>query len=156
MRANTKTKSGYINNKCEFVIECDLADEGKESAVAEKEKVIEQKPITPDTIFFEDRIDKLFNAKDPIESIFVLLQDHFRKINGNANFDEEKLRAEAEFHVNNLVFLKQSFNFDNETVSSLMNVLGKLIKFKNPNAKQSVPKITVPNESQVSVGSGDI
>ena len=132
------------------------ADEGKESAVAEKEKVIEQKPITPDTIFFEDRIDKLFNAKDPIESIYVLLQDHFRKINGNANFDEEKLRAEAEFHVNNLVFLKQSFTFDNETISSLMNVLGKLIKFKSPNAKQNIPKITVPNESQVSVGSVDI
>ena len=37
-----------------------------------------------------------------------------------------------------------------------MNVLGKLIKFKNPNTKQSVPKITVPNESQVSVGSVDI
>jgi len=132
------------------------ADEGKESAVAEKEKVIEQKPITPDTIFFADRIDKLFNAKDPIESIFVLLQDHFRKINGNANFDEEKLRAEAEFHVNNLVFLKQSFTFDNEAISSLMNVLGKLIKFKNPNAKQNMPKITAPNESQVSVGSVDI
>ena len=132
------------------------ADEGKESAVAEKEKVIEKKPITPDTIFFEDRIDKLFNAKDPIESIYVLLQDHFRKINGNANFDEEKLRAEAEFHVNNLVFLKQSFTFDNETISSLMNVLGKLIKFKSPNAKQNIPKITVPNESQVSVGSVDI
>ena len=132
------------------------AEEGKESAVIEKEKVIEQKPITPDTIFFEDRIDKLFNAKDPIESICVLLQDHFRKINGNANFDEEKLRAEAEFHVNNLVFLKQSFNFDNETISSLMNVLGKLIKFKSPNAKQNIPKITVPNESQVSVGSVDI
>ncbi len=29
----TKTKSGYINNKCEFVIECDLADEGKESRI---------------------------------------------------------------------------------------------------------------------------
>ena len=133
-----------------------VADEQIESMVGEKEKVVEQRPITPDTIFFEDRIDKLFNAKDPIESIFVLLQDHFRKINGNANFDEEKLRAEAEFHVNNLVFLKQSFNFDNETISSLMNVLGKLIKFKNPNAKQSVPKITIPNESQVSVGSVDI
>ena len=132
------------------------ADEGKESVAPEKEKVIEQKPITPDTIFFEDRIDKLFNAKDPIESIYVLLQDHFRKINGNANFDEEKLRAEAEFHVNNLVFLKQSFNFDNETISSLMNVLGKLIKFKNPNSKQNIPKIAVPNDSQVSVGSVDI
>ena len=29
----TKTKSGYINNKCEFVFECDLADEGKDSRV---------------------------------------------------------------------------------------------------------------------------
>ena len=133
------------------------ADEQKESVVGEKEKVVvEQRPITPDTIFFEDRIDKLFNAKDPIESINILLQDHFRKINGNANFNEEKLRAEAEFHVNNLVFLKQKFSFDNETISRLMNVLGKLIKFKNSNTKQNIPKITAPNESQSSVGSVDI
>jgi hypothetical protein len=83
------------------------------------------------------------------------LQDHFRKINGNANFDEEKLRAEAEFHVNNLVFVKQNFpNFDNETISSLMNILGKLIKFKNA-SKHINPKI-LPNESQASVGSIDI
>ena len=133
-----------------------VADEQKESMVGEKEKVVEQRPITPDTIFFEDRIDKLFNAKDPIESINILLQDHFRKINGNANFNEEKLRAEAEFHVNNLVFLKQKFSFDNETISRLMNVLGKLIKFKNSNTKQNIPKITAPNESQASVGSVDI
>ena len=66
------------------------ADEQKDSMVGEKEKVVEQRPITPDTIFFEDRIDKLFNAKDPIESINILLQDHFRKINGNANFNEKK------------------------------------------------------------------
>ena len=135
-------------------------DEGKESVNGDKEKpVVEQKPITPDTIFFSDKIEKLFNAKDPIESINVLLQDHFRKINGNANFDEEKLRAEAEFHVNNLVFLKQNFSsFDDETISSLMNILGKLIKFKNTNKAgviQNNQKI-VPNESQGSVGSVDI
>ena len=135
-------------------------DEGKESVNGDKEKpVIEQKPITPDTIFFSDKIEKLYNAKDPIESINILLQDHFRKINGNANFDEEKLRAEAEFHVNNLVFLKQNFSsFDDEAISTLMNILGKLIKFKstnNNNIKQINQKI-VPNESQVSMGSVDI
>ncbi len=133
-----------------------VADEQKESLVVEKEKVVEQRPITPNTIFFEDKIDKLFNAKDPIESINILLQDHFRKINGNANFNEEKLRAEAEFHVNNLVFLKQKFSFDNETISRLMNALGKLIKFKNSNSKKNIPKIAVPNESQVSIGSVNI
>ena len=134
-------------------------DEGKESVNGDKEKpVIEQKPITPDTIFFSDKIEKLYNAKDPIESINILLQDHFRKINGNANFDEEKLRAEAEFHVNNLVFLKQNFSsFDDEAISTLMNVLGKLIKFKssNNNIKPINQKI-MPNESQASVGSVDI
>ena len=135
-------------------------DEGKESVNGDKEKpVIEPKPITPDTIFFSDKIEKLFNAKDPIESINVLLQDHFRKINGNANFDEEKLRAEAEFHVNNLVFLKQNFpSFDDETISSLMNILGKLIKFKNSNKNSNIQnnQKIAPNESQASVGSVDI
>ena len=131
------------------------AEEGKEAMEENKEEVIPKKPITPDTIFFADRIDKLYNAKDPIESINVLLQDHFRKINGNANFDEEKLRAEAEFHVNNLVFLKQTFSFDNEAISSLMNVLGKLIKFKNTN-QQNYQKVVQTNESQVTVGSVDI
>ena len=133
-------------------------DEGKESVNGDKEKpVIEQKPITPDTIFFSDKIDKLFNAQDPIESINILLQDHFRKINGNANFDEEKLRAEAEFHVNNLVFLKQSFpSFDNEAISSLMNILGKLIKFKTSNNNQQNLEKIIPNESQASVASVDI
>ena len=51
-------------------------DEGKESINEEKEKpVIEPKQITPDTIFLPDKIDKLFNAKDPIESINTFLQD---------------------------------------------------------------------------------
>jgi len=133
-------------------------DEGKESTNEEKEKpVIEPKQITPDTIFLPDKIDKLYNAKDPIESINTLLQDHFRKINGNANFDEEKLRAEAEFHVNNLIFLKQNFTyFDNEAISTLMNILGKLIKFKTSTInKNNIQKI-LPNESQASVGSVDI
>ena len=88
-----------------------LAEE-KESLPPEKEiPVVETKPQSPDSIFSSDKIDKLFNAVDPIESANILLQDHFRKINGHANFDEEKLRAEAEFHINNLVFLKQSFSF---------------------------------------------
>ena len=107
--------------------------EEKETIPQEKEVpvVVEVKPQSPDTIFVSDKIDKLFNAEDPIQSANILLQDHFRKINGNANFDEEKLKAEAEFHINNLIFLKQNFSFDNDTISTLMNILGKLIKFKN-------------------------
>ena len=106
--------------------------EEKEPVPPEKEvPAVEIKPQSPDDIFSSDKIDKLFNAEDPIQSTNILLQDHFRKINGNANFDEEKLKAEAEFHINNLIFLKQNFSFDNDTISTLMNILGKLIKFKN-------------------------
>ena len=134
-----------------------LAEE-KESLPPEKEiPVVETKPQSPDSIFSSDKIDKLFNAVDPIESANILLQDHFRKINGHANFDEEKLRAEAEFHINNLVFLKQSFSFDNDTISILMNILGKLIKFKNLNNNNGkIRSKILPNESQGSVGSVDI
>ena len=108
--------------------------EEKEAVPPEKEvPVVESKSLSPDSIFSSDKIDKLFNAEDPIQSTNILLQDHFRKVNGNANFDEEKLKAEAEFHINNLIFLKQNFSFDNDTISSLMNILGKLIKFKNSN-----------------------
>ena len=134
----------------------------KENEPQEKEKeipVIEVKPKSPDSIFSSDKIDKLFNAVDPIESTNVVLQDHFRKTNGNANFDEEKLRAEAEFHVNNLIFLKQNFsNFDNDTISDLMNILGKLIKFKNINNNNNgkIKSKILQNESQASVGSVDI
>ena len=108
--------------------------EEKEAVPPEKEvPVVENKSPSPDSIFSSDKIDKLFNAEDPIQSTNILLQDHFRKVKGNANFDEEKLKAEAEFHINNLIFLKQNFSFDNDTISSLMNILGKLIKFKNSN-----------------------
>ena len=137
-------------------------EESKEAVNDEKLKAsVRQKPITPDTIFFADKIDRLFNARDPIESINTLLQDHFRKLNGNANFDEEKLRAEAEFHVNNLVFLKQTFpQFDNEAISDLMNILGKLIAFKGQTDINKNPEnqkiMQNPNESQASAGSVDI
>jgi len=134
-----------------------ITDE-KEVAPPEKEiPAVEVKPQSPDLIFSSDKIDKLFNAEDPIQSTNILLQDHFRKVTGNANFDEEKLKAEAEFHINNLVFLKQNFSFDNDTISILMNILGKLIKFKNLNNTNTKPKSKViQNESQENIDSVDI
>ena len=134
-----------------------ITDE-KEVAPPEKEiPAVEVKPQSPDSIFSSDKIDKLFNAEDPIQSTNILLQDHFRKVTGNANFDEEKLKAEAEFHINNLVFLKQNFSFDNDTISILMNILGKLIKFKNLNNTNTKPKSKViQNESQDNIDSVDI
>ena len=134
-----------------------ITDE-KEVAPPEKEiPAVEVKPQSPDSIFSSDKVDKLFNAADPIQSTNILLQDHFRKVTGNANFDEEKLKAEAEFHINNLVFLKQNFSFDNDTISILMNILGKLIKFKNLNNTNAKPKSKViQNESQENIDSVDI
>jgi len=134
-----------------------ITDE-KEVVPPEKEiPAVEVKPQSPDSIFSSDKIDKLFNAEDPIQSTNILLQDHFRKVTGNANFDEEKLKAEAEFHINNLVFLKQNFSFDNDTISILMNILGKLIKFKNLNNTNTKPKSKViQNESQENIDSVDI
>ena len=88
------------------------------------------KKVDPKDIFSEEKIAKIYTAEDPIRSVSYLLQDHHRKINGNADFDEEKLMAKAEFHVNNLVFLKETYSyFDDEAIAGLMNVLAELIEF---------------------------
>ena len=123
-------------------------EEPKETANDDK-PVVESKPVDPDSIFIPDKIEKIFNAKDPIESINILLQDHYRKINGNANFDEDKLKAQAEFHVNNLVFLKQKFSFDDETISSLMNILAKLINFSKKTEEKNNENNIQETDNQV-------
>ena len=125
-------------------------EEPKETVNDEK-PVVESKPVDPESIFIPDKVEKIFNAKDPIESTNTLLQDHYRKINGNANFDEDKLKAQAEFHVNNLVFLKQKFSsFDDETISSLMNILAKLINFsKKPEEKNTENNVQQDNQSNL-------
>lgn len=119
------------------------SEKSKEEPAIVEPKKTPSKRHNPTDIFTEEKIEKMYNAEEPISYINTILQEHFRKSTGKSNFDEEKLEAKAEFHVNNLVFLKNNFpNFDNEAISTLMNVLSVLIDFTPKKNISTTPKVS--------------
>jgi hypothetical protein len=83
-------------------------------------------------IFDPSQIDLIYNSPDPINEISLILQSHFRRVFLRADFDVEKIMGQSEFHVNNLIFLKENFaTFPNEILCKLLNIMSELIEFKN-------------------------
>ena len=104
------------------------------SSPEEEEKKVEEQikeEEKPEILIFNpDNIDEIYNSLDPLEVVSKLLESHHRKKYLNPNFDPEKILAKAEFHVNNLLFLKDKFpNYDNITYSTILNGFSKLIDF---------------------------
>ena len=99
----------------------------------EENKEIEKEEIL---IFSPENIDEIYEDINPLEKVSKLLESHHRKKYLNPNFDPEKILAKAEFHVNNLIFLKDKFpTFDNIAYSGILNAFAKLIdfdKYKRP------------------------
>jgi len=83
-------------------------------------------------IFEPSQIDLVYNSNDPINETSLILQSHFRRVFLRADFNIEKLLGQSEFHVNNLIFLKENFqNFPNEIICKLLNIMSQLISFEN-------------------------
>jgi len=102
----------------------EINDENNENL--ENEKKIEI------PIFEPSQIDLIYNSNDPINETSLILQSHFRRVFLRADFNIEKLLGQSEFHVNNLIFLKENFqNFPNEIICKLLNIMSKLISFEN-------------------------
>ena len=101
--------------------------ENEENKEKEKEEIL---------IFSPENIDEIYEDINPLEKVSKLLESHHRKKYLNPNFDPEKILAKAEFHVNNLIFLKDKFpTFDNIAYSGILNAFAKLIdfdKYKRP------------------------
>ena len=101
----------------------------EEEEKKEEEQIKEEEK--PEILIFNpENIDEIYNSLDPLEVVSKLLESHHRKKYLNPNFDPEKIIAKAEFHVNNLLFLKDKFpNYDNITFSGILNAFSKLIDF---------------------------
>ena len=104
------------------------------SSPEEEEKKVEEQikeEEKPEILIFNpENIDEIYNSLDPLEVVSKLLESHHRKKYLNPNFDPEKIIAKAEFHVNNLIFLKDKFpDYDNITYSAILNAFSKLIDF---------------------------
>ena len=101
----------------------------EEEEKKEEEQIKEEEK--PEILIFNpENIDEIYNSLDPLEVVSKLLESHHRKKYLNPHFDPEKIIAKAEFHVNNLLFLKDKFpDYDNITHSGILNAFSKLIDF---------------------------
>ena len=119
----------------------------------EENKEIEKEEIL---IFSPENIDEIYEDINPLEKVSKLLESHHRKKYLNPNFDPEKILAKAEFHVNNLIFLKDKFpTFDNIAYSGILNAFAKLIDFdkykrpENTNVKKKTENEEEEEEEEI-------
>lgn len=79
-------------------------------------------------IFAVENIDEIYNGADPINKVRLLLESNYRRVFKRADFETDKILAKAEFFVNTLIFLKQTFqSFENETLCKLLNLFDILL-----------------------------
>ena len=79
-------------------------------------------------IFNVNNIDQIYDSPDPINTVRLLLESNYRRVNLRADFETAKMFAKAEFFVNVLIFLKQTFEtFENEVICKLLNLFDCLI-----------------------------
>lgn len=81
-------------------------------------------------IFQADKINAIYLSEDPIKETCLLLESNYRKIFQKADFDSSKLMAKAEFYVNVLIFIKETFKFEDEIISKLMNLFSNMINLE--------------------------
>ena len=88
--------------------------------------------IKIENLFREDsQIDEVYDNANPIGSVYEILETHYRRETGNIHQDTNMLMTIAEFHVNNLIYLKEHFpNFPNRVHCKLLNLLNILLQLK--------------------------
>lgn len=81
-------------------------------------------------LFKELDIDEIWNNSNPILNVYELIENNMRKKTGKIDFDSNILMALAEFHVNNLIYLKENFKFPVQIYCKLMNLLNILLNLR--------------------------
>ena len=101
----------------------------QEQAKEEVKEVENQRKINIPNIFKAHHIDKIYNSQDPIKDCNLYFESNYRATTGKPDFESSQLYAKAEFAVNVLIFLKETFpNFEPETLSKLLNLYCNLIE----------------------------
>lgn len=80
-------------------------------------------------IFKENDIEEIWHSNDPNSLVFELIERNNRR-KGIFDSNPSNTMVITEFHINNLIHLKENFNFSNELMSNLMNLFSILINMK--------------------------
>lgn len=84
-------------------------------------------------LFRESDIEEIWNHSNPILTVYDLIEANMRKKTGEVDFDSNLLMALAEFHVNNLLYFKETFKFPIPIYCKLMNLLHILLNLREEN-----------------------
>jgi len=97
--------------------------------------ITEKSHIQEIEIIFKDDINitEIYENSNPIGVVYDIIESHFRRTKRNIEYDSNVLTAISEFHVNNLIFLKESFNFPEKIYCKLLNLLGILLNLRDEN-----------------------
>ena len=86
-----------------------------------------------ETIFKDSDIEEIWTSENPIDFTYKLIESHFRRTTGRIDPDTNLLMAQAEFHVNNLIYSKE--NFKEYPIAFHTNILNLLSILLNLNDK---------------------
>jgi len=95
----------------------------------------------------ESQIKEIYENTNPIGVVYEMIESHHRRIKGRIIYDSNVLTAISEFHVNNLIFLKQTFNFPDKIYCKLLNLLSILLNLRDDNEDLSISKKSEKEEN---------
>ena len=106
----------------------------------------DSKNITPkdpdrvkiDPIFTDTDIQELWQSKNPIVDAAELIENYIRKKTGNIDIDPQLLLATAEFHVNNLIFLKEKFSLTWNALAKMLNLLAVMLNLNDGERSEDI------------------
>lgn len=103
-----------------------------------------------ETIFSDqEQLNEIYDSSNPINSVYEILETHYRRTEGNIDKDSNILMAIAEFHVNNLIYLRENFgNFPGRIHCKLMNLFNILLNLKDDSKGEVVQKTQGSQEEE--------
>lgn len=92
---------------------------------------VSQNFIQIETIFTKELVEEIWTATNPIHNVFEILESNYRaNTGGKIDYDSNIFMAIAEFHVNNLIYLKENFNYPSLVNAKLLNLLAVLLNLR--------------------------
>lgn len=112
----------------------------EENQQKEENPINQPKKTDIQNIFKPHHIDLIYNSQDPIIDCTTYFESNYRAKYGRPDFEKTKLLAKAEFAVNVLIFLKETFpNFESPVLCKLLNLYCSLIEMENNDSFSLVP-----------------
>lgn len=102
----------------------------------------ETEKIIIEEIFTDKDVEEIWKNENPISFTSELLETYFRKTTGNIDVDTQLILATSEFHVNNLIFLKENFTLTWGTYAKLLNLLAVMLNLTDGERSEDVKLIS--------------